>query len=228
MNQPLFRMLWWLSVAPFGKPVVPLVYWMLIASSQPRSAIRGPELVVTGAVAGGQQLVPVARAQPDRALERRQLAADLVDHGDVARALELRGRHQHPAAALLQHVGHLVRAVRGVDVDEDRTDLGRGVLDQHPLGVVRAPDADALPLGQPAGQQAPCHPVDLVVEGAVGEPHTLERHHQRVTLTPARHRPLEVLPDRLPDERHARRAVAVRPCHPHTPSARPREGPPAR
>ena len=26
-------MLWWLSVAPFGKPVVPLVYWMLIGSS---------------------------------------------------------------------------------------------------------------------------------------------------------------------------------------------------
>jgi hypothetical protein len=30
---PLFRMLWWLSVAPLGKPVVPDVYWMLIASS---------------------------------------------------------------------------------------------------------------------------------------------------------------------------------------------------
>ena len=26
-------MLWWLSVAPLGKPVVPLVYWMLIGSS---------------------------------------------------------------------------------------------------------------------------------------------------------------------------------------------------
>ena len=26
-------MLEWLSVAPLGKPVVPLVYWMLIASS---------------------------------------------------------------------------------------------------------------------------------------------------------------------------------------------------
>ena len=37
-------MLWWLSVAPFGKPVVPLVYWMLIGSSEssaPRSG-SGP------------------------------------------------------------------------------------------------------------------------------------------------------------------------------------------
>ena len=33
MKKPLLRMLWWLSVAPLGKPVVPLVYWMLIASS---------------------------------------------------------------------------------------------------------------------------------------------------------------------------------------------------
>jgi len=29
----LFRILWWLSVAPLGKPVVPEVNWMLIASS---------------------------------------------------------------------------------------------------------------------------------------------------------------------------------------------------
>ena len=30
---PLLRILWWLRVAPLGNPVVPLVYWMLIASS---------------------------------------------------------------------------------------------------------------------------------------------------------------------------------------------------
>ena len=62
MNQPLFRMLWWLSVAPFGKPVVPLVYWMLIASSQPRSAIRArssSSLVPSPAASSSSQsLVP--------------------------------------------------------------------------------------------------------------------------------------------------------------------------
>jgi len=30
MKKPLLRMLWCDSVAPFGKPVVPDVYWMLI------------------------------------------------------------------------------------------------------------------------------------------------------------------------------------------------------
>ncbi len=33
-------MLWWDSVAPLGKPVVPLVYWMLIGSSNCSSADR--------------------------------------------------------------------------------------------------------------------------------------------------------------------------------------------
>src|SRR5882672_3418708 len=33
MKKPLLRMLWWVSVAPFGMPVVPLVNWMLIGSS---------------------------------------------------------------------------------------------------------------------------------------------------------------------------------------------------
>ena len=33
MKKPLLRMLWCVSVAPFGAPVVPLVNWMLIGSS---------------------------------------------------------------------------------------------------------------------------------------------------------------------------------------------------
>ncbi len=40
MNSPLFKMLRWLSVAPLGKPVVPLVYWMLMASSGSSCALR--------------------------------------------------------------------------------------------------------------------------------------------------------------------------------------------
>ncbi|MDT4845857.1 hypothetical protein FQZ97_798580 [compost metagenome] len=32
MKKPLFRILRWVSVAPLGKPVVPLVNWMLIGS----------------------------------------------------------------------------------------------------------------------------------------------------------------------------------------------------
>ena len=40
MNSPLFKMLRWLSVAPLGNPVVPLVYWMLMASPAASCAVR--------------------------------------------------------------------------------------------------------------------------------------------------------------------------------------------
>ena len=36
-EKPLLRMLWCDSVAPFGVPVVPEVYWMLIGSSKLRT-----------------------------------------------------------------------------------------------------------------------------------------------------------------------------------------------
>ena len=40
MMNPLFKTLWWLKTTPFGKPVVPLVYWMLTGSSKSREAAR--------------------------------------------------------------------------------------------------------------------------------------------------------------------------------------------
>ncbi len=40
MMKPLFTTLWWVSTTPFGKPVVPLVYWMLSGSSKSRDAPR--------------------------------------------------------------------------------------------------------------------------------------------------------------------------------------------
>ena len=50
-KKPLLRMLWWDRVAPFGKPVVPEVYWMLIASSAESSiassAVRSAFLPVS-------------------------------------------------------------------------------------------------------------------------------------------------------------------------------------
>ena len=48
-------MLWWVSVAPFGKPVVPEVYWMLIGSSADNSACRcGDAIAVPGATPVGR------------------------------------------------------------------------------------------------------------------------------------------------------------------------------
>ena len=49
MKKPLLRMLWWDRVAPLGKPVVPLVYWMLIGSSKDRPAPCGQRVGLAGA-----------------------------------------------------------------------------------------------------------------------------------------------------------------------------------
>ncbi|SLI19425.1 Uncharacterised protein [Mycobacteroides abscessus subsp. abscessus] len=43
-------MLWWLSVAPLGKPVVPEVYWMLIGSSMVSSAPSSANRTGSGVV----------------------------------------------------------------------------------------------------------------------------------------------------------------------------------
>ena len=171
---PLFRMLRWVRVAPFGNPVVPDVYWMLIGSSgrSRRRAARRARASVDPAGAG-DELVPVVLPEEHRPLEAGHLRQDLLDHVDVVRRLERRSGEQHAAARLVEGEGQLVRAVRRVDVDQDHADLRRGVLHQRPLGVVRAPQADAVARLQPEPDQAAGEPGDPLGELRVGPPHAL-------------------------------------------------------
>ena len=62
-------MLWWESVAPFGKPVVPLVYWMLIGSSNCSSLSRSLSAASSTTVRAGEELVPVVAAEEHDPLE---------------------------------------------------------------------------------------------------------------------------------------------------------------
>jgi hypothetical protein len=79
---PLLRMLWWLSVAPLGEPVVPLVNWMLMASSN----CSGGDLrsAASGLVARPGR--PHRRRPRSRARFRRPWDHDL--QGGQARALD--------------------------------------------------------------------------------------------------------------------------------------------
>src|SRR5919197_521475 len=66
-------MLWWLSVAPFGKPVVPLVYWMLMWSSNWRAAARSrssPGATASAAPSSASQSGPSSRTARSRAGQR--------------------------------------------------------------------------------------------------------------------------------------------------------------
>ncbi len=58
-------MLWCESVAPLGKPVVPLVYWMLIGSSKASVAIRSRSASSSTAVAASAAHSSVSRNTTD-------------------------------------------------------------------------------------------------------------------------------------------------------------------
>ena len=147
-------MLRWVSVAPFGNPVVPDVYWMLIGSSGRSVARRAarassptwPAPATSSSQSSSQKKIARSSA--------RQVRAHVLDHVDVVRRLERRGGEQHPAARLGERVLQLVGAVGRVDVDEDHADLGRGVLQQRPLGVVRAPQPDPVARLEPEREEA--------------------------------------------------------------------------
>src|SRR3954454_5280931 len=95
-KKPLLSRLWWVSVAPLGKPVVPEVYWMLIGSSaescvsrsarsarspaRPRPAPRPARL---------QQPVPLGVAEEQPLAQLREVAAHRSPHRPVVARLEL-------------------------------------------------------------------------------------------------------------------------------------------
>ena len=95
MKKPLFRMLWCESVAPFGKPVVPDVYWMLIGSSNCSAASRSASsLDRIALVPPAQQVVPVV-VEHERLAQARAAVADLGQHRRRSRT----GETPAPAAA---------------------------------------------------------------------------------------------------------------------------------
>ena len=186
-------MLWWVSVAPLGKPVVPLVYWMLIGSSKSSSAIRARRARRRSAPAAGE-LLPLGGVEEDRALERRQAAARTsLDHRDEVGALALRRGDDPAAPRLAERVLELGRPVRGVDVDEDHAELRGRVLDERPLGAVRAPDADPVALAQPGGEHPAREPVDRLVRTRRTCSARPGGTRRALGVGDARDRPLEVL-----------------------------------
>jgi len=152
---------------------------------------------------------PLAAVDEDRALELVEAARDLLDNGGVVAGLEGAGAEQQPHARLAQHVLELVRAVRRVDIDQDRADLRGGVLHEDPLRAVRRPDPDTIAGADPGAQQPARDGVDGGVELGVGHAHVLMAAHERGAVGEACRRALEVGADRVAEQRRLRGAVAV-------------------
>ena len=145
---PLFKMLWCDSVAPFGKPVVPEVYWMLMGSSKESCASRAESAVASSSELVCDERIPLRRAQVDDLLEAGEISPHLLEHRFVVTRLERWCRDDEPASGLAQHVAELVDPVRRIDVHEDGPDPRRGVLGEDPSCVVRRPDAHPVALGR--------------------------------------------------------------------------------
>src|SRR5580693_2313307 len=157
-----------------------------------------------GAVA---QPCPVVGADEHDVTQTFGAGAHLLDHAPVVRTLEGRRRDKRPNTGLVEHVSELMRAVGGIDVDENGADLRRGVLHDGPLRAVRRPDTDALTALHAEGHQTPRYHIDLGVEFGVGPP-TVARDavaqvDQRLAIRVGRDDALEVLPDGFLEDRWA-------------------------
>ena len=89
------------------------------------------------------------------------LRRELAQHADIVAGLERVGGDQRLAADLVERVVEFGQPVRRVDVDEDEAGLGGGELRDHPFGIVRRPDADAVAGRKPEREQPRGQRVDF-------------------------------------------------------------------
>ena len=111
---------------------------------------------------------------------------------------------------MAERVRELVRPVRRVHVDEDRSDPGARELQQRPLGAGGGPDADAVTDLDADGEQPACDALDLGAELAIGEANALVSRHQRFHVGLRDDHLLQGDADRVTDERRCRGPGVVR------------------
>ena len=241
-KKPLLSRLWWVSVAPLGAPVVPLVNWMLMGSSNCRRRARSRRDSTLAGLASrgtsskarrpGSGLAPdphdgakVGQGRGPQPPRRRpvQLGSDRAQHADVVGALERGGGDEGLAPDAGERVLHLVPPVGGVDVDEHDPRPRRRELGHDPLRVVRRPDAEPVALLEPEGHEAGGERVGPGPQLPVRPADALVAHDEGLPIGRLLGDPVERLPDRLAEERLYGGAVgvaALEPGHVAPPSGR--------
>ena len=177
-----------------------------IVELQPRFP-RG-QVLLGHARGAGAERVPIV-FEDDRLAQVRAVAPHLREHPHVVAGAERAREEQEPHPRLPQRVAQLRRLVRRVDVHEDRSRPGRGVLGHHPLEPVGGPDAHALPGLDPAREQGSRHHRGLGPELSIGGPVALRADDQGVPLRETLGGAAEILADRLPEKGNRAGAVGV-------------------
>ena len=153
---------------------------------------------------GGQE----GRIQPARR-GARDLGADLQQHLVIPGGLERMHQDERLCAGLLQGIPEFVRPIGGIDVHENRPDLGGRKLQGHPFPAVDRPDAYTVPLLDPQLQQPLGQLVGHLVERAVGEAPPLMRGNERFFVGMLSGNAPETFPDGQVEQRHIDRPVLI-------------------
>ena len=131
---------------------------------------------------------------------------DRVERLEIAGPAEPVRRDEQRDPGLTERVRQFLTPVRRVHGDENGSDLGRGVLDDHPFDAVARPDADAVALLHALRQQRTGGAFDQRMECLVGEVRVLVPAHDRECVGRRGDHPVELRANRPPDERYLRNA----------------------
>ena len=156
-----------------------------------------------------EQFAPGVGVEEDDLLQVRAARPHFGDHGGVVGGLQPLGGDQQLATRLVEHELKLAGAVGGVDVDQDRADLGGGVLGDDPLGPVGRPDADPVALGDAQAEQGVGEGIDLVLQLRVGEAQPGGDVDQGEAVGEPGGRAVEVRADRVAEQRRVARRGRV-------------------
>ena len=111
---------------------------------------------------------------------KRLAVARLVQNLPVVGARIVLAKEQGADAGLLQNVAEFVRAVRGIDVDQDNAGAGGGVLHQDPFDAVAGPDAGAVAGPKSEARESSGDAGDFPIQLLPREPHILMADDQAV------------------------------------------------
>ena len=138
-----------------------------------------------------------------------QTVADLRDHLHVGARLVADLRQQHADPALAQRVSDFRGPVRRIDVDQNRAELRGRELCDHPLDVVRRPDADAVAVPDAEPDQTAREFVACALQFAVGHAKALVERNDRIVCGVRGRDAVERGADRLTAQRFGARTARI-------------------
>ena len=139
--------------------------------------------------------VDLGRARPER--------------GEIVVVAVSRREDQRPAAGFLDRIVEFVRAVGGIDVDQDEAGERRAELRQHPFARVGRPDADAVAFLETERHEADGEILRPAQEIGIGPAHPLMTRHERRPARAFVGHAAKQRADRLAQERRRTRAVHI-------------------